>query len=83
VKVWEALLKIPFGSVISYQGIANAAGKPKATRAVGTAIAQNPVAYLIPCHRVILSEGIIGNYRWDACRKGVIIGWERAMKSEK
>ncbi len=78
VKVWEALLKIPFGSVTSYQNIANAVGQPKATRAVGTAIANNPVAYLIPCHRIIRSEGVIGNYRWDSDRKGAIIGWEKA-----
>jgi AraC family transcriptional regulator of adaptative response/methylated-DNA-[protein]-cysteine methyltransferase len=76
VKVWEALLRIPFGSVASYHNIAEAAGQPKATRAVGTAIAHNPVAYLIPCHRVIRSEGIIGNYRWDPCRKMAMIGWE-------
>jgi AraC family transcriptional regulator of adaptative response/methylated-DNA-[protein]-cysteine methyltransferase len=85
VKVWEALLKIPVGSVTSYQNIANATGQPKATRAVGTAIANNPVAYLIPCHRVIRSEGIIGNYHWDPVRKAAIIGWEKAitMNNEK
>jgi AraC family transcriptional regulator, regulatory protein of adaptative response / methylated-DNA-[protein]-cysteine methyltransferase len=85
VKVWEALLRIPFGHVASYQGIADAAGKPTATRAVGTAIAHNPVAYLIPCHRVIRSEGIIGNYRWNPGRKAAMIGWEKAVlvKSEK
>jgi AraC family transcriptional regulator of adaptative response/methylated-DNA-[protein]-cysteine methyltransferase len=82
VKVWEALLKIPFGSVTSYTHIASVAGQPKATRAVGTAIANNPVAYLIPCHRVIRREGIIGNYRWDPIRKTAIIGWEKAMKNE-
>ncbi len=80
VRVWEALLKIPFGTVSSYQNIALSAGFPKATRAVGTAIAYNPVAYLIPCHRVIRSEGIIGNYRWDPCRKTAMIGWEKARK---
>ena len=77
VKVWEALLKIPFGSVVSYQGVARMTGKPLATRAAASAIANNPVAYLIPCHRVIRSEGIIGNYRWDPGRKTVMIGWER------
>jgi len=80
VKIWEALLKIPFGTVSSYQDIARAAGYPNATRAAGTAIANNPVAYLIPCHRVIRSEGIIGNYRWDTCRKSAMIGWERARR---
>ncbi len=80
VRVWEALLKIPFGSVNSYQHVATLAGYPKAVRAVGTAIAHNPVAYLIPCHRVIRREGIIGNYRWGPCRKATMIGWERARK---
>jgi AraC family transcriptional regulator, regulatory protein of adaptative response / methylated-DNA-[protein]-cysteine methyltransferase len=80
VKVWEALLKIPFGSVASYRSIARAAGYPGATRAVGTAIAHNPVAFLIPCHRIIRSEGIIGNYRWNPVRKTAMIGWEKAMK---
>jgi AraC family transcriptional regulator of adaptative response/methylated-DNA-[protein]-cysteine methyltransferase len=85
VKVWEALLKIPFGSVMSYQGVARLSGKPLATRAAASAIAGNPVAYLIPCHRVIRSEGIIGSYRWDPARKTAMIGWERgrAMINEK
>ncbi len=82
VKVWEALLKIPFGRLTSYQAVAGITGKPKATRAVGTAIAQNPIAYIIPCHRVIRSEGIIGNYHWDPCRKAAMIGWEKARNSE-
>jgi AraC family transcriptional regulator, regulatory protein of adaptative response / methylated-DNA-[protein]-cysteine methyltransferase len=79
VRVWEALLKIPFGRVTSYQDLAGAAGFPKASRAVGTAIAHNPVAFLIPCHRVIRNEGIIGNYRWDPCRKSAMIAWEKAV----
>ena len=85
VKVWEALLKIPFGSVMSYQGLARLSGQPLATRAAASAIASNPVAYLIPCHRVIRSEGIIGNYRWDPARKTAMIGWERgrSVKSEQ
>jgi AraC family transcriptional regulator of adaptative response/methylated-DNA-[protein]-cysteine methyltransferase len=83
VKVWEALLRIPFGTVTSYQAVAHAMGNHGATRAVGTAIARNPVAYLIPCHRVIRSEGIIGNYHWNPERKPVMIGWERARASEQ
>jgi len=79
VKIWEALLKIPFGSVTSYRNIASAVGQPNASRAAGTAIANNPVAYLIPCHRVIRNEGIIGNYRWNTNRKSAMIGWERAF----
>ena len=78
IKVWEALLKIPFGSVTSYQSIANTIGNTKAMRAVGTAIGSNPIAYLIPCHRVIRQEAIIGQYRWGSLRKKALIGWERA-----
>jgi AraC family transcriptional regulator, regulatory protein of adaptative response / methylated-DNA-[protein]-cysteine methyltransferase len=78
IKVWEAVLKIPFGSVASYQNIANSLGNPNANRAVGTAIGSNPVAYLIPCHRVIRQEAIIGEYRWGTNRKKALIGWERA-----
>jgi len=78
VRVWEALLKIPYAQVTSYAGVAEAIGNPGATRAVGTAIAQNPVAYIIPCHRVIRSEGVIGNYHWNPGRKGAMIGFERA-----
>jgi AraC family transcriptional regulator, regulatory protein of adaptative response / methylated-DNA-[protein]-cysteine methyltransferase len=76
VKVWEALLKIPQGAVGTYQQIAQAIGSPDAVRAVGTAIGSNPIAYLIPCHRVIRKEGKLGEYRWGATRKKAIIGWE-------
>jgi AraC family transcriptional regulator of adaptative response/methylated-DNA-[protein]-cysteine methyltransferase len=79
VKVWEALLHIPFGAVASYQAIAEAVGEPNAAQAVGTAIGKNSIAYLIPCHRVIRSEGIIGDYRWGSTRKTALIGWERAQ----
>ncbi|MGZ3866439.1 MAG: methylated-DNA--[protein]-cysteine S-methyltransferase [Bacteroidia bacterium] len=78
VKVWEALLKIPFGAVTTYQNIANSIGNPKANRAVGTAVGSNPIAYLIPCHRVIRQEAIIGEYRWGTLRKKALIGWERS-----
>lgn len=78
IKVWEALLKIPFGSVSSYQNIANTIGSPNANRAVGTAVGSNPIAYLIPCHRVIRQEAIIGQYRWGSLRKKALIGWEKA-----
>ncbi len=77
IKVWEALLKIPFGSVASYQTIANSIGNSNSTRAIGTAIGSNTVAYLIPCHRVIRQEAIIGQYRWGSLRKTALIGWER------
>jgi AraC family transcriptional regulator of adaptative response/methylated-DNA-[protein]-cysteine methyltransferase len=78
VKVWEALLKIPFGSVTSYQTIASTIGNSNAMRAVGSAVGANPVAYLIPCHRVIRQEAIIGQYRWGSLRKTALIGWEKA-----
>ena len=78
LKVWETLLKIPQGGLSSYGEIAGAIGKPKASRAVGTAIGSNPVAYLIPCHRVIRASGALGNYMWGESRKTAIIGWEAA-----
>ena len=80
LKVWEALLKIPFGSVSSYRGIASVIGQNNAMRAVGSAIGSNPLAFLIPCHRVIRSEGIIGDYHWGSARKAAIIGWEKSQR---
>lgn len=76
LKVWEALLKIPFGNLQTYGNIANTINQPTASRAVGTAIGSNPLAYLIPCHRVIQASGIIGGYMWNPIRKNAIIGWE-------
>jgi AraC family transcriptional regulator of adaptative response/methylated-DNA-[protein]-cysteine methyltransferase len=76
IKVWEALLRIPIGSVASYEDVASQIGKPTAARAVGNAISHNIVAYLIPCHRVIRSTGIIGNYRWGTTRKQAMLAWE-------
>jgi AraC family transcriptional regulator of adaptative response/methylated-DNA-[protein]-cysteine methyltransferase len=78
VNVWRALLTIPVGRVVSYQDIAAYIGRPKAFRAVANAIAINPVAYLIPCHRVIAKSGRIHQYRWGSSRKRAIIGWEAA-----
>lgn len=77
LKVWEALLTIPEGGVSSYKQIASAIGKPNAVRAVGTAIGQNPISVLIPCHRVIKSDGMLGGYRWGLGRKLAIQGWEK------
>ena len=82
VKVWEALLKIPFGGLTTYQKIADAVGSPKAVRAVGTAVGNNPLAYLIPCHRVIRKEGILGQYHWGEVRKKAIVGYEMSQFSE-
>lgn len=76
LKVWEALLKIPMGSLCTYGHIATCVNNPKASRAVGTAIGHNPIAFLIPCHRVIQANGQIGGYRWNPIRKKVMIGWE-------
>jgi AraC family transcriptional regulator of adaptative response/methylated-DNA-[protein]-cysteine methyltransferase len=78
LKVWEALLKIPAGQLSTYGAIAAAIDKPAASRAVGTAIGNNPVAFLIPCHRVIQSTGLTGGYMWGSTRKSAIIGWEAA-----
>ena len=78
VKVWEALLKIPTGGLSTYGSIATRIEAPKASRAVGTAIGDNPVAYLIPCHRVIQASGKFGQYHWGASRKTAMIGWEAA-----
>ena len=78
INVWRALLKVPRGSFITYSYLAGAVGKSKAARAVGSAVGSNPVAYLIPCHRVIRQTGVIGDYHWGRIRKRAIIGWESA-----
>lgn len=79
LKVWETLLKIPMGNLSTYGSIAQKINQPKASRAVGTAIGSNPVAFLIPCHRVIQSSGQLGGYMWGPTRKSAIIGWEAAQ----
>ncbi len=76
LKVWEALLTIPLGKLATYGEVSKFINKPKASRAVGTAIGNNPIAFLIPCHRVIQASGKIGGYRWNPIRKKAIIGWE-------
>ena len=78
LKVWAELRKIPFGTTVSYQEVAERIGEPKAVRAVATAIAQNPVAMLIPCHRVIHSDGTIGEYHWGRDLKRQLIEWEKS-----
>ncbi len=77
IQVWRALLQIPFSGLLSYQQLAKAMGIPKASRAVGNAIAQNPVAYLIPCHRVLRSSGEFGQYHWGENRKAALMVWEQ------
>lgn len=84
IKVWEALLRIPNAQLCSYEDIAVAAGNPGAVRAVAGAVGDNPIAFLIPCHRVIRKMGVFGNYHYGAARKKAIIGWEAAkMLGEK
>jgi AraC family transcriptional regulator of adaptative response/methylated-DNA-[protein]-cysteine methyltransferase len=78
LKVWEALLRIPMGGLADYGSIAQSIQLPKASRAVGSAVGSNPVAFLIPCHRVIRSTGDFGQYHWGATRKTAMIGWEAA-----
>lgn len=78
LKIWETLLKIPEGQLVTYGTVAEKIQKPNASRAVGTAIGSNPVAFLIPCHRVIQSNGTLGGYMWDPRRKAAMIGWEAA-----
>lgn len=78
VQVWKALLRIPEGRVYSYGQLAVALGKPEATRAVASAVARNPVGYLIPCHRVIRNTGAIGEYHWGSVRKHAMLAWEAA-----
>ena len=78
IKVWEALLKIPMGQLSTYGTIAKRLHTPKASQAVGSAVGANPVAFLIPCHRVIQSTGVFGQYHWGSIRKTAMIGWEAA-----
>jgi AraC family transcriptional regulator of adaptative response/methylated-DNA-[protein]-cysteine methyltransferase len=80
LKVWEALLKIPEGTAISYGDLAARVGHPGAHRAVGTAAGHNPVAYLIPCHRVLRSTGEVGGYRWGTARKKAMLGYEAVQR---
>jgi AraC family transcriptional regulator of adaptative response/methylated-DNA-[protein]-cysteine methyltransferase len=78
IRVWETLLRVPMGGLTTYSGLAEEIGHPKAARAVGSAVGANPVAFLIPCHRVIRATGQTGQYHWGALRKEVILGWEAA-----
>ena len=78
IKVWEALLRIPFGRLVTYQDVARAIGNPKAVRAVGSAVGKNNISWLIPCHRVILSTGVMHNYRWGVRQKKILNALEAA-----
>lgn len=79
IKVWEALIKIPFGAVVSYEDVAIQVGIPGATRAVGSAVGKNPISFIIPCHRVIRKTADFGNYGGGTARKKAILGWEAAQ----
>jgi len=79
IRVWRALLEIPEGRVVSYEDLGRRVGAPRATRAIGAAVGQNPISYLIPCHRVIRKSGALGGYRWGEPRKRAILGWESAQ----
>lgn len=83
LKVWETLLKVPLGTVSTYGDVAKIIDRPKAARAVGTAIGRNPVAFLIPCHRVIQATGSLGGYMWGETRKSAMVGWEAAKISRE
>lgn len=78
IRVWEALLRVPAGRAVTYQDVAESIGRPTAMRAVGAAIGQNPIAYLIPCHRVLRKSGVFGEYHWGAPRKKALLAWEAA-----
>jgi AraC family transcriptional regulator of adaptative response/methylated-DNA-[protein]-cysteine methyltransferase len=78
VKVWSALLRVPPGRVVSYMDLASAIGQPRAVRAVGNALAHNPVGFVVPCHRVIRATGALGDYRWGQVRRRALLAWEAA-----
>ncbi|HEX9014110.1 MAG TPA: methylated-DNA--[protein]-cysteine S-methyltransferase [Anaerolineaceae bacterium] len=82
MKVWEALMRVPSGSVVTYQDLAVSIGMPHAARAVGHAVAQNPIAVIIPCHRAIRGDGTYGGYHWGTARKKALLGWEFAQQEK-
>ncbi len=82
IQVWQALLRIPYGKLCSYESLAHLTGKPASTRACASAIARNSIAWLIPCHRVVRKIGESGQYRWGARRKKIIIGFEAATSGK-
>ncbi|MEM9028491.1 MAG: bifunctional helix-turn-helix domain-containing protein/methylated-DNA--[protein]-cysteine S-methyltransferase [Pseudomonadota bacterium] len=76
VRVWETLLRIPMGRAVSYSDIARHLGQPTAARAVGSAVGRNPISFVVPCHRVMRTDGSLGGYHWGLTRKRALIGWE-------
>jgi AraC family transcriptional regulator of adaptative response/methylated-DNA-[protein]-cysteine methyltransferase len=83
IKVWEALLQIPPGAVVSYEDIADRIGMPSASRAVSNAVAQNPIPVVIPCHRVIRKAGEFGGYHYGTARKKALLGWKQRASTHK
>ena len=79
IKVWKTLIEIPIGKLISYEDLTKLSLQDKAVRAVATAVANNPVALLIPCHRIVRKNGNIGNYRWGSDLKEKLINWEKSL----
>lgn len=82
-KVWNELMKVPFGTTISYQQLAQRTGMSRAVRAVATAVGKNPIALIIPCHRIIHKDGTFGQYRWGAEVKRKLIQWEASYAAKK
>lgn len=82
IKVWEALLRIPAGHAVSYGDLAVLADAPRASRAVGSALARNRLALLVPCHRVLREDGAVGEYRWGSDKKLALLAWERARRGD-
>jgi AraC family transcriptional regulator of adaptative response/methylated-DNA-[protein]-cysteine methyltransferase len=76
VRVWQTLLRIPMGRAVTYADIARHLGNPTASRAVGSAVGRNPISFVVPCHRVLRSDGGLGGYHWGLTRKRALIGWE-------
>jgi AraC family transcriptional regulator of adaptative response/methylated-DNA-[protein]-cysteine methyltransferase len=76
IRVWETILRIPFGKASTYSDIASHIGKPKAARTVGSAVGKNPISFVVPCHRVLEKSGGLGGYHWGLTRKRAILGWE-------
>ena len=83
VKVWETLLNIPCGRAVTYGDVANHIGKPSASRAVGAAVGKNPISFVVPCHRVVGSNGALTGYHWGVPRKRAILGWETGVVSSR
>ncbi|HRK17608.1 MAG TPA: methylated-DNA--[protein]-cysteine S-methyltransferase [Hyphomicrobiaceae bacterium] len=79
VRVWQSLLKIPMGRAVSYTDVARHIGQDSATRAVGSAVGRNPLSFIVPCHRVLRTDGSLGGYHWGLTRKRALIGWERGQ----